>query len=196
MVGALAEVKLPVVVVNSRQTHNFAKATGPLAKTDGIDAVMLARFGDAVRPEPRPLKDGDDNLNRWIQSSPVGREELSRRVSGIGPVRSRGLVAGLAEYRRQIAALVGVAPFNRDSGNYRGKRMIWGGRAHLRAALFMGTLSATRCNPVIQPFYDRLRSAGKPHKVAMTACMRKLVTILNVRVKTDTVWQPECAKSS
>lgn len=245
---ALASVKLPVVVVNPRQTRDFAKATGQLAKTDAIDAQTLARFGQAIRPEPRALKDAqtqelsallvrrrqlvdmltaeqnrlatapkgvrrdikahiqwlekrlqdvDTDLRKSIKASPVWREQdqLLRSVPGVGPILSISLLAGLPELgtlnRRQIAALVGVAPFNCDSGTYRGKRRIWGGRASLRSVLYMSTLSAVRFNPIIRAFYERLRSAGKAYKVAMTACMRKLLTILNAMVKNHTPWQAE-----
>lgn len=246
--AALAAVKLPVVVVNPRQTRDFAKATGQLAKTDAIDAHILARFGQAIRPEPRPFKDTqtqelaallvrrrqlvdmltaeqnrlatapkgvrrgikahirwleerlqdvDTDLTQSIKASPAWREQdqLLRSVPGVGPILSISLLAGLPELgtlnRRQIAALVGVAPFNCDSGTYRGKRRIWGGRASLRTVLYMSTLSAVRCNPIIRAFYERLRSAGKAYKVAMTACMRKLLTILNAMVKNHTPWQAE-----
>ena len=243
---ALAKAKLPVVIINPRQVRGFAKATGQLAKTDKIDAMVLARFGETMRPTPRPLKDAEaqrldvlvlrrrqlvdmlsmektrlasatqaiqsdikahirwiekrlDNVNgkleKLIQTSPVWRakEELLQSVPGVGPVLSRTLLAGLPELgqlnRRQIAALVGVAPLNRDSGQYRGGRSIWGGRANIRAVLYMGTMVGIRFNPVIKAFYQRLRAAGKVHKVAMAACMRKLLTILNVMVKTNTRWQ-------
>lgn len=246
--AALASAKLPVVVINPRQVRDFAKATGQLAKTDGIDAHILARFGQALRPEPRAFKDAqtqelaallvrrrqllemltaeqnrlatapkrvrrdikthirwlekrlqevDTDLTHSIKASPVWREQdpLLRSVPGVGPILSITLLAELSELgtlnRRQIAALVGVAPFNCDSGTYRGKRRIWGGRAALRAMLYMGTLSAVRCNPVIRAFYERLREAGKEYKVAMTACMRKLLTILNAMVKNHTPWQAE-----
>lgn len=246
--AALASVKLPVVVVNPRQTRDFAKATGQLAKTDAIDAHTLARFGQAIRPEPRALKDAqtqelsallvrrrplldmltaeqnrlatapkgvrqdiktpirwlekrlqnvDTDLTKSIKASPTWREQdqVLRSVPGVGPVLSISLLAGLPELgtlnRRQIAALVGVAPFNCDSGTYRGKRRIWGGRASLRTVLYMSTLSAVRCNPIIRAFYERLRSAGKAYKVAMTACMRKLLTILNAMMKNHTPWQAE-----
>lgn len=246
--AALAAVKLPVVVVNPRQTRDFAKATGQLAKTDAIDAHILARFGQAIRPEPRPFKDTqtqalaallvrrrqlvdmltaeqnrlatapkgvrrgikahirwleerlqdvDTDLTQSIKASPAWREQdqLLRSVPGVGPVLSISLLAELPELgtlnRRQLAALVGVAPFNCDSGTYQGNRRIWGGRAALRAVLYMSTLSAVRWNPIIRAFYERLRGAGKADKVAMTACMRKLLTILNAMVKNHTPWQAE-----
>jgi transposase len=245
--AALAAAKLPVVVVNPRQTRDFAKATGKLAKTDSIDAHLLAQFAQAVRPSLRALKDPqtreleallgrrrqlldihtaehnrlgsasrrvakdiqlhlrwlekrlkdlDKELTRAIQDSPVWREQdnLLQGVPGVGPGLSRSLIAELPELgtlnRRKVAALTGVAPFNCDSGTLRGKRRIWGGRASLRAALYMATFNAVRCNPLIQPFYQRLIAAGKERKVAMVACMRKLLTILNAMVKNRTPWNP------
>jgi transposase len=251
-VAALASAGLPVVVVNPRQVRDFAKATGQLAKTDRIDAQVLARFGEAVRPAIRPLKDMktreldalltrrrqltdmltaeknrlssapkpvrkdiknhiawlekrlrdvNNGLNSAIKDSPIWREhdEILQSTPGVGPVLSVTLLAELPELgtlnRRQIAALAGVAPFNRDSGRFRGKRAIWGGRAEVRSVLYMSTLTAVRCNPVIRAFYLRLISAGKKHKVAMTACMRKLLTILNIMIKNQTSWNSELTKS-
>lgn len=248
--GALAAAGLPVVVMNPRQVRDFAKATGRLAKTDRIDAGVLARFGEAVRPEVRPLpeactqelralltrrrqlvqmltaernrlgnvpsgirrdiqehvrwlerrlKNTNDQLAKVIRTSPVWREKDRRLQSapGVGPVLATTLLAELPELgrlnRKEIAALVGVAPFNRDSGNQRGKRMIWGGRASVRTALYMGALVAVRHNPVIRAFYGRLLQAGKGKKVALTACMRKLLTILNAMMKQKTSWQPNYA---
>lgn len=244
--AALVGAQLPVVVVNARQVRDFAKATGRLAKTDALDAQLLARFGQAVRPEPRPLKDAqtralsdlvvrrrqlvgmlvaeqnrlatasaavrqdirahirwlqqrlddlDGELRRSVQDSPAwrAREALLRTVPGIGPVAALSLLAELPELgtlnRRQIAALAGVAPFNCDSGQHRGQRHVWGGRAALRAVLYMATLAAVRWNPSLRAFYTRLRAAGKPAKVALTAGMRKLLTILNAMVRTGTPWQ-------
>ena len=141
------------------------------------------------------LGDVNGKLEKLIQTSPVwqAKEELLQSVPGVGPVLSRTLLAGLPELgqlnRRQIASLVGVAPLNRDSGQYRGGRSIWGGRENVRSVLYMGTMVGIRFNPVIKAFYERLRAAGKTHKVAMVASMRKLLTILNVMVKTDTHWQ-------
>ncbi len=251
VVGTLIEATFQTAVINPRQARDFAKALGRLAKTDALGAEVLARFGHAIRPEPRPwqaeaaqelaavlqrrrqvvamltaeknrlasahrqvrpdiqttidwlegrLKDLDGDLQRRVRASPVWRaqEELLRRVPGIGPVAATTLVAILPELgtldRRQISALVGVCPFNRDSGQCRGRRMIFGGRAGVRAVLYMATVSASRCNPVIKAFYARLRAAGKPAKVALTACMRKLLTILNAILRTKTPWQPpaEC----
>jgi len=163
LVAALAVARLPVVVVNPRQVRDFARATGRLAKTDTLDASTLAHFA-----------------------------ALLQSVPGVGPVLSTTLLAHLPELgslnRRQIAALVGVAPFNRDSGNFRGKRAVWGGRSAIRAALYMATLVATRYNPIIRAFYHRLCAAGKPKKVSLTACMRKLLTILNAMLKHRTPW--------
>lgn len=244
--AALTEVGLPVVVVNPRQVRDFARATGILAKTDAIDALILARFGEAVKPPVRELPDScsrhlkalmsrrrqligmltqeknrvapepiagirsqiqkhihwlensladlDQELTKLISSSPVWREkeQLLRTVPGVGPILSRSLVSDLPELgrldRKQIAALVGVAPLNRDSGTYRGKRIVWGGRAYVRSLLYMGTLTAIRCNPTIREFYQRLRKTGKQPKVALTACMRKLLTILNAMVKHNAPW--------
>lgn len=244
-VGVLADKGLPVVVVNPRQVRDFAKATGTLAKTDEIDAHLIARFGEAVRPELRPLKDQDaqkltslitrrrqivemitaekNRLNtapKWtskdiqtniswlekclkkvdkvlknlLKKSPLWREkdEILQSTPGVGPVLSMTLLSGLPELgtlnRKEIAALVGVAPLNRDSGLFRGKRMIWGGRANIRSVLYMSATCAMRFNPAIRIFYERLRLAGKIHKVAITACMRKLLVILNTMIKNRTYW--------
>jgi len=251
LTGALAAAGLPVVVVNPRQVRDFAKATGKLAKTDALDAQILAHFAEALRPVPRPLPDAetqaldallmrrrqiiemltaernrlsrahpriraevqehihwleqrlhqsDDALRQAIQASPVWREkdDLLQSTPGVGPVLATTLVAALPELgtlnRKQIAALVGVAPLNRDSGTLRGKRTVWGGRTVVRTALYMGTLVATRFNPVIRTFYQRLRQAGKVPKVALTACMRKLLTILNAMLKHRTPWRVEQAQ--
>lgn len=247
LTAALAAAGLPVVVVNPRQVRAFAHATGILAKTDRIDARVIAHFADAVRPTPRPLPDAatqdlralllrrrqliemvtaertrlasapariheeirqhrawladrlvglDTDLTQTIQASAVWRakEDLLQSVPGVGPVLSRTLVAQVPELgalsHKQIAALVGVAPFNRDSGTLRGRRTVYGGRAPVRAVLSMGTLVATKHNPVIKAFYERLCAAGKAKKVALTACMHKLLTILNAMVKHQTPWQP------
>jgi transposase len=244
-VSALLEAGLPVVVVNPRQVRDFAKAVGRLAKTDRIDAEVLAHFAEAVRPETRPLKDEqtqalaallarrrqliemltaeknrlsispkfvrkdirrhitwletrlaliDTDLNGAIKDSPAWREkdDLLRSVPGVGPVLATSIICGLPELgalsRRQIAALVGVAPLNRDSGRFRGGRVVWGGRAYLRSVLYMAATSATRCNPVIRDFYRRLIAAGKKPKVALIACMRKLLTILNAMMKSGKPW--------
>jgi transposase len=248
-VAALAAASLPVVVVNPRQVRDFAKATGQLAKTDRIDADILARFADVVRPAVRPLVDDeaqelealltrrrqllemlqaernrtgqvfgkgkrlvkkslkahigylerelrmtDTDLGAMIKASPVWRErdELLQSVPGVGPVLSRTLLADLPELgrlsRREIAKLVGVAPLSRDSGTMRGRRFVQGGRATVRAVLYMAALVATKRNPAIRAFYLRLLAAGKPKKLALVACMRKLLTILNVMVRTAQPW--------
>ena len=248
LAAALAAASLPVAVVNPRQVRDFAKSTGQLAKTDRLDARVLAHFGEAVRPPMRPLRDADTQIlgaalarrkqvtailaaekNRmsraipevrpriqahitWleqelkdldgdlresIRSSPVWREkdQLLRSVPGVDEQVSVTLLAELPELgtlgRKQIAALVGVAPFSRDSGPHRGKRAVWGGRARVRVALYMGALVASRWNPVIRDFYQRLQAAGKPKKLALAACMRKLLIILNCLVKTREHWNPE-----
>ena len=246
LVAALAVDELPVVVVNPRQVRDFARATGKLAKTDTLDAMVLAHFGEAVRPAVRPLRDAETQAlsslttrrhqlvtmlvsekNRlssaitvavrssieahieWLQSelddldrdlrqtlrqSPVWREKdnLLRSVPGVGPQVSLTLLAYLPELgtlnRKQIAALVGVAPFNRDSGSLRGRRAVWGGRSRVRAVLYMGALVAAQYNPVIRNFYQRLLAAGKPKKLALTACMRKLLVILNSMLKYRSAW--------
>jgi transposase len=246
LVAALANAHLPVVVVNPRQVRDFARATGKLAKTDSLDAQVLAHFAEAVRPEPRPLPDAeakalaallarrhqlvsmlvaeknrlgkalpsvrsriqthitwlereledtDDDLQTMLHQSPVWRqkENLLRSVPGVGPQLALSLLAYLPELgtldRKRIAALVGVAPFNRDSGPFRGRRRVWGGRVRVRTVLYMATLVASRYNPVIRAFYQRLLTAGKPKKVALTACMRKLLTILNAVLKNSTPWR-------
>lgn len=252
-VAALAAAGLPVVVANPRQVRAFAKAMGILAKTDNIDAHVLALFAERVRPPIRPLPDEalrmldalltrrrqliemlvaernrlahalppvekslkqqirwlerrladvDSDMDQAIQQSPVWRakEDLLRSVPGVGPVVSRTLLADLPELgalnRKQIAALVGVAPLAKDSGTLRGKRMVWGGRAPVRAVLYMGALIASRHNPVIRDFYQRLVAAGKPKKVALTACMRKLLVILNTMVRNNTRWGERYALSA
>ncbi len=248
-VAALAAAGLPVVVVNPRQVRDFAKATGQLAKTDRIDADILARFADKVRPSVRPLADADaqelaallarrrqlldmlqaernrlgqvfgrgkqhvkkslkshiaflerevrmtdTDLGEMVRRSPAWRErdELLQSVPGVGPVLSRTLLADLPELgrlsRREIAKLVGVAPLSRDSGTMRGRRFVQGGRASVRAVLYMAALVATKRNSVIRTFYLRLLAAGKPKKLALVACMRKLLTILNVMVRTAQRW--------
>lgn len=253
-VAALAAADLPVVVVNPRQVRDFARATGQLAKTDRIDADILARFADMVRPAVRvlptadaqeldalltrrrqllemlgaernrlgqvfgtgkkPVKKSltahiaylereltraDTELDAAIRRSPLWRaqDDLVRSVPGAGPVLSRTLIADLPELgrlsRREIAKLAGIAPLSRDSGTLRGRRFVQGGRAPVRAVLYMAALVATRRNPVIKAFYQRLVAAGKPKKLALVACMRKLLTVLNVMVRTATRWNPEFA---
>lgn len=248
-VAALVAAGLPVVVVNPRQVRDFARATGQLAKTDRIDADILALFAERVRPEVRPLRDdaaqeldallarrrqlldmlqseknrlgqvfgrgharvkkslkthisylerelkmADNDLGTMVRQSPAWRErdDLLQSVPGVGPVLSRTLLADLPELgrlsRREIAKLVGVAPLSRDSGTLRGRRFIHGGRASVRAVLYMGALVATKRNAVIRAFYLRLLAAGKPKKLALVACMRKLLTILNTMVRTNQRW--------
>jgi len=246
VVMALAAAGLQVVTINPRQAREFARATGTLAKTDAIDAKLLARLGQVLRPQVRPLKDAetqalqalatrrsqlvemlamernrlhsatsrvkpdiqahiewlskrlkdvDDDLQRQIDTTDAFRvkDEIIRSVPGAGRVLSTTLLASLPELgrlnRREIAALVGVAPLNCDSGTMRGKRRVWGGRAAVRTVLYMATISAIRCNPDIRAFHERLRAAGKQPKVAITACMRKLLTVLNVMVKSNSTWQ-------
>ena len=253
VVAALATAALPVVVLNARQVRDFARATGRLAKTDAIDAGVLAHFAEVVRPPVRPLPDAMtqslqawlmrrrqlvemllaeeqrrsraprpiqrqiDQHVRWLRAqlgavekdlaqtlreSPVWREkdDLLRSVPGVGPVLTTTLLGDVPELgqlnRKQIAALIGVAPLNRDSGTYRGRRAVWGGRARVRATLYMATLTAARYNPVIRAFYERLVAAGKPKKVALTACMRKLLTILNALIARRTAWKPPAAVSA
>jgi transposase len=246
-VGALAQGGLSVAVVNARQVRAFALAIGVLAKSDAVDARVLAHFACAVRPAVRPLADGqrqalDDlmgrrrqlmdmlvmeknrlgqardphvrrdiqglirvlekridgcngDLQRLIRESPVWRaqEDLLRSFNGIGKANAFMMLAELPELgtlsRKKIAALVGVAPIARDSGQHRGRRSIAGGRAQVRSMLYMAAVTAARTNPVIRAFYQRLRAAGKPAKVALVACMRKMLTILNAMLRTQTRWQ-------
>jgi transposase len=244
--AALGLAGLPLVVVNPRQVRDFAKAAGQLAKTDRIDAAVLALFGERMHPTPRPLRDEDTrrldalvvrrrqlvamltaernrlatapaavrpNIAahiRWLEGdltsvdqeltgavrqSPLWRakEQLLRSVPGVGRILALSVLTQLPELgtlnRKQIAALAGVAPLNRDSGALRGRRTIWGGRAPFRAVLYMATLVATRRNPVIAAFYARLCTAGKPKKVALVACMRKLLTILNAMLASGSPWR-------
>lgn len=249
--AALAAAGLPVVVVNPRHVRHFARATGQLAKTDRIDAAMLALFGERVAPAQRPLPDAatraleavitrrrqlldmrqaernrlaqvagreqrtvrqslkkhlaflerelamtDSDLGQLVRESPGWREQddLLQSVPGIGPTVARTLLAELPELghldRRAIAKLVGVAPLSRDSGTRRGSRSTYGGRATVRSVMYMAALSATRSNQVIRTFYHRLLAAGKPKKLALVACMRKLLTILNQLVRTRQRWAP------
>jgi len=248
---ALIVVHQPVAVINPRQAYNFAKATGQLAKTDQLDAQLLAWFGEALRPSLTQLKPEITQqlealvvrahqliemrtmeLNRrdtapavlqaslndhidWLSEQIAAFEQetqsliathaewqaqadLLQRVPGVGPGLTRTLLARLPELgtltRRRVAALVGVAPFVRESGTLRGKRTIWGGRSDVRTALYMSTMSAIRWNPVITPYYQRLRAAGKTFKVAIVACMRKLLTILNAMMRTQTPWDENFCK--
>lgn len=250
-IAGLAAAGLPVVVANPRQVRDFARATGQLAKTDALDAGILALFAERVRPTPRPLPDAAAQLLdavltrrrqllemltaeknrlgcalkplhrgiqahiRWlerqlddvtkelaelIEASPVWRakDDLLQSVPGVGPIVSSTLLGELPELgtltHKQIAALVGVAPLARDSGTLRGKRLIWGGRASVRTALFMAAMCGRRWNPALKLFYDRLKTAGKPTKVALIACARKLLTILNAMVRNNTRWMSQSAK--
>jgi transposase len=179
---ALAGALFRVAMVNPRQVREFAKAKGRLAKTDRIDAQIIAEFGVAIDPQVSELPDE------------YTKDTLYRSMPGIGPINSRMLMACLPELgrldRQKISALVGVAPFNRDSGKHKGQRRICGGRAHVQQALYMAATTAARCNPVIQTLYARLTARGKPHKVAIVACMRKMLIILNSMAKHETRWSP------
>jgi len=245
-VNALAARRLPVVVINPRQVRDFAKATGQLAKTDAIDAGILAHFAEAVRPEIRELKplearklealntrrrqivemltaernrlttapewtrpDIEDliaflkkrlatinrDINKLIRQSPLWREKdkILKSFPGVGPVTASTMLSDLPELGslnpKAIAALVGVAPLNCDSGKHQGKRKIWGGRACVRSLLFMCAKTAVRCNPVIRGFYERLLGAGKLRKVALTACMHKILIILNAMIRDQVCWK-------
>lgn len=252
VVASLGGAGLPVVVVNPRQVRDFARATGQLAKTDQLDAHVLATFGATVKPElralpsedeaelrdfltrqqqliqmlvaeksrllqaqgkgrqllrrqikkhisylERELKELDSDLDQTIKRSPLWREQddLLQSVPGIGKQTSRILLGTLPELgtatAAEIARLAGLAPMNRDSGKWRGKRWIGGGRPRARAALYMATLSATRFNPVVRTWYTRLLSAGKPKKVALVACMRKLLVVLNAMLRSKARWQAQ-----
>jgi transposase len=245
--ATLARAGIPVAVVNPRQVRDYARATGVLAKTDALDAAVLARFAQAVQPEPRALaseateqldalltrrrqlvemqtaermrfrtaqglvrknitehlawlnaqiKSVDKELSDSIRRSPVWREkeDLLKGVAGIGRVTTASLLAELPELgtlnRRKIAALVGLAPYASDSGKQRGKRIIWGGRRKVRSALYMATLAATRHNPTVKSWYQHLLSQGKAKKVALVACMRKLLTVLNAMFRDLKPWNP------
>jgi transposase len=250
VVAALAAAGIPLVVINPRQVRDFARATGELAKTDAIDARIIALFAERIRPEVRSLKDEEtrdlDALmtrrrqlidirvgerNRLQQAAPVVRisieehiawldarieevdAELQERIKkssiwrekdrvlrsapGVGPTVSLSLLTGVPELgtlnRQKVSKLVGIAPLNCDSGTLRGQRRIWGGRADVRSVLYMATLSGIRHNPVIREFYQRLVGRGKAKKVALVACMRKLLTILNRMLKENTTWDPAFA---
>lgn len=248
--AALAASGIVLAVVNPRQARDFAKATGRLAKTDRIDAEILARFAVAVGPRPSVLPDEeaqalqailtrrrqlvemltaennrlgmasnssatvakrirahikwlqkelertDGELDAAVEASTLWKENeaLLRSVPGVGPVLARTLLAELPELGtispKRLSALVGVAPFNRDSGTFQGKRQVWGGRSPVRAVLYMAALVATRHNPVIREFYERLLASGKPKKVALVACMRKLLSILNAVLRDRAPWHP------
>jgi len=251
LIAGLRAAELPVVVVNPRRVREFAKSIGQLAKTDEIDARVLALYGERTQPPLRELPDeqsqalralwvrreqliemlgmeqnrlehapekakavrhnlgahidylrkqikqADNDLDREVRNSALwDKYEMLSSVPGVGPVLSVALLSDLPELGRlsrgEIAALAGVAPFNCDSGTLRGQRRIEGGRPRLRRVLYVATLAAVRCNPVLKPFYLRLRTAGKPAKVALVAAARKLLTILNLMLKTKTVWRPPC----
>ena len=236
----LSEEEAPIAMVNARNVREFARASGRLAKTDAIDAAVLAHFAEVMKPELRRLRDPetrklralitrrtqlvrmmtaeqnrrlhalesvraglsvivrclkkqigvlDKQLAALIRATPAFRqkEELLRSAPGMGQVVSATLIAHLSELgtlnRKKIAALVDVAPFNRDSGKTKGKRAIWGGRSDVRSMLYMSTLVAVRLNPSLRVFHDRLRRAGKSPKMTLTACMRKLVVMLNAMLK-------------
>jgi transposase len=246
VVFELVYARFPVAVVNPKRIRDFARSIGQLAKTDKIDAKIIAHFAQAVQPEVRPLateeeerlnalltrrrqiidmltaeknrrhstrvslrprlqkhidwlndevKALDEEIDRFIKNSPIWKEkeELLRSVPGVGPVTSATMLAALPELgtlnRQKIAALVGVAPVNKDSGRKRGKRRVFGGRAVVRSVLYMATLSATKFNSRIKAFYENLLKRGKEKKVALTACMRKLLVILNAMIKQNQPWR-------
>lgn len=245
LVSVLASAGLPVAVINPKQARDFAKAIGVLAKTDSVDAAVLARFGDAVKPALRPfksedlrqleevltrrrqlvdmltaeqnrkqqasarmakeidehlewlkqrIKGADTDLGNAIKASPLwkAKADLLSSIPGVGKVTVSTLLAELPELgtlnRRAISALTGVCPYNRDSGKYRGKRRIWGGRACVRSVLYMATLVAIRFNPILKQTYQRLLEAGKLKKVAIVACMRKLLVTMNAMLRENTMW--------
>lgn len=247
LAASLGAAGLPIVVMNPRQVRDFAKALGKLAKTDTLDAQVIAQFAAACKPQTRPLPEADQvelaallqrrrqlvemrtaernrlqvahhrlhkpikehirwlnkrisnsdgDLGRALRQNKVWREkiELLESVKGVSDVTARSLVALLPELgklnRRQVSALVGVAPLNRDSGKQTGRRSVWGGRSAVRSTLYMATLSAISWNPVIKAFYERLVARGKRKKVALVACMRKLLTILNAMLRDGTRWNP------
>jgi transposase len=250
LAAALVAAGVPVAVVNPRQVRDYAKATGQLAKTDRVDALVLADFARAIRPELRPMKDAltrelddlvsrrrqlvemrvqetlrlgraskvqekslkshiawldkriegiDTDLRKRLRESPAWRakDDLLRSIPGVGDTTSATLLAKLPELgtldRKGIAALAGLAPLANDSGKQRGRRIIWGGRADVRCVLYMSTVAAIRCNPVLRAFADRLKAAGKPAKVVIVACMRKLLSIMNAMLKSNLPWNPKIA---
>ena len=250
VLSALVAGEIPVVMANPRRIREFAKSIGQLAKTDRIDASVIAHYAEAVRPKPRPLpdevslklraltarrrqvldmivaeknrlatasqaikkritahiayleqelNDADQDLDRFIENNAAWKEnqEILCSTPSIGPVSSRTLLVELPELgtldRKKISALVGVAPFPRDSGTLKGRRTIWGGRASVRTALFMATVVATRFNPVIRDFHKRLKAKGKPAKVCLIACMHKLLTIVNAMIKNRIRWSENFA---
>jgi transposase len=246
--AALASSKITVAVVNPRQVRDFARATGVLAKTDHLDALAIARFAEAIKPEPRPLPDAqareldalvarrqqvtemivmetnrlrsalptlrpviqahvdwlrgqrdqlDSQLDQVVKESPLWLEkaELYCSMMGIGPVNARILIADLPELgtvsNKQVSSLVGVAPLNWDSGTLHGRRIIWGGRKRVRTALYMAAVSASRSNPIIRAYYESLLARGKERKVALVACMHKMLVTLNAMARTGRKWEPE-----
>lgn len=250
VVAELSQAGLPVAVVNAKRVRDFAKSTGQLAKTDKLDARVLAHFAAAVRPEVRSLRteeeeqltalltrrrqvldmltveknrrvtvrakmrfdlqahihwlskhlqELDQEIEDFVKGSPSWKEKdtLLQSVPGVGPVTSATLLGMLPELgllnRQAIAALVGVAPMNKDSGRKKGKRRIFGGRADVRSVLYMAALSAKKHNPFIRKFYQRLIQHGKEKKVALTACMRKLLVILNALLRTNQPWRSQAA---
>jgi transposase len=245
VLATLGSAGLPVVAVNPRQVRDFARSTGRLAKTDALDAQVLAQFAAVVRPELRPLPDAatrelsallarrrqlvemrtaetnrlaraleavrpeirehlryldkrirelDRELHNRLRRSPVWRakDDLLRSIPGVGPVLSTTLLADVPELgtlgHKQLAALIGVAPLNRDSGRMRGRRSVWGGRARVRAVLYMAATTAIRHNPACKALYERLTQAGKAHQVAIIACMHKLLRICNAILHHNTTW--------
>jgi transposase len=248
LVAGLRAAELPVVIINPRRVREFAKSIGQLAKTDHIDARVLALYGERIEPPIRELPDeqnqalrglwvrreqliemlvmeenrlehapkalhrslrahidylrkqikqADNDLDRAVRNSALwDKYQLLSSVPGVGPVLSVALLSDLPELgrlnRREVAALAGVAPFNCESGTLRGQRKIQGGRKRLRRVLYLATVASVRCNPVLRPFYLRLRATGKPAKVALVAAMQKLLLILNAMLKTKTVWRPPC----
>ena len=250
LAATLVVAGVPVAVVNPRQVRDYAKATGQLAKTDRIDALVLADFARAIRPELRPMKDAltreldalvtrrrqlvemraqeslrlgraskvqekslkrhiawldkrieeiEADLRQRLRASPAWRakDDLLRSIPGVGDTTSATLLAKLPELgtldRKGIAALAGLAPLANDSGKQQGRRVIWGGRADVRCVLYMLTVAAIRCNPVLRAFADRLKAAGKPAKVVIVACMRKLLSIMNAMLKSNLPWNPKIA---
>ena len=246
LVAALGSAGLPVVAVNPRQVRDFARSMGRLAKTDALDAQVLAQFAARIQPQVRPLPDAttrelsallarrrqlvemraaesnrlttavesvrgdirehlrylnkrikelDRELHDRLRTSPLWRdkEDLLRSIPGVGPVLSATLLVDVPELggtsHKQLAALIGLAPLNRDSGRWRGKRSIWGGRANVRAVLYMATVTAVRLNPIVKVLYQRLLAAGKPPKVAITACMHKLLRICNAIISHHSAWR-------
>jgi len=250
LAATLMAAGVPVAVVNPRQVRDYAKATGQLAKTDRVDALVLAAFARAIRPELRPMKDAltreldalvtrrrqlvemrvqeslrlgraskvqekslkrhiawldkrieeiETDLRQRLRASPAWRakDDLLRSIPGVGDTTSATLLAKLPELgtldRKGIAALAGLAPLANDSGKQRGRRVIWAGRADVRCVLYMSTVAAIRCNPVLRAFANRLKAAGKPAKVVIVACMRKLLSIMNAMLKSNLPWNPKIA---